>query len=376
MQTLVFAWNNFGPMHADRVDAVANAFPQLDCIGLEILGAAPSYDWVSETRESFSKVTLFPDRRNPGSFSRLYRLLGFALRKRRSVWFLCHYERLDTLLLTLFLRLCGRQVYMMADSKFDDLPRSVFREAVKSVFVRPYSGALACGDRSRDYLRFLGQRSERIATEYDTLSVERILSLSEAPQAPDGIPFADRDFIMVARHVPKKNIQLALQAFHLFQKRTDSNRKLHLCGSGPLTEELKAQVAQLGLTDHVVFHGFVQTDAVARLLGRSLALILPSVEEQFGLVVIEAQATGLPVIVSIPCGARDKLVRSWVNGFVFEPDNAEGLAGYMALIDADESLWRRLCEGARDTAPAGDVGAFVNGVAKLTRLSPNPVSVD
>ena len=50
--------------------------------------------------------------------------------------------------------------------------------------------------------------------------------------------------------------------------------------------------------------GNLPSDAIGAQLARSLALLLPSREEQFGLVVVEAQAMGLPVVLSINCGAR------------------------------------------------------------------------
>ena len=65
------------------------------------------------------------------------------------------------------------------------------------------------------------------------------------------------------------------------------------------------------------------------MLRKSLALILPSTEEQFGFVVLEALALGIPVIVSENVGARDLHVRTGVNGFIFEPDNEKGLAFFM-----------------------------------------------
>jgi len=94
-------------------------------------------------------------------------------------------------------------------------------------------------------------------------------------------------------------------------------------------------------------------------------LILPSTEEQFGQVVPEALAMGLPIIISANCGARDELVRTGVNGFVVESDNAEGMASFMLLLATDEALWRRMCIATARFMPHGDVTEFTNGVAKL-----------
>ncbi|WP_415427301.1 glycosyltransferase, partial [Staphylococcus borealis] len=103
---------------------------------------------------------------------------------------------------------------------------------------------------------------------------------------------------------------------------------------------------------------FVQTEEVCRTLATSLALILPSTEEQFGQVIPEALSMGVPVLVSDNCGARDHLVKTWINGFVFEPSNAEGLAFLMRLLSSSESTWTEMAKAAADSASLGDVGDF------------------
>ncbi len=363
---LVFFWNNFGPMHADRVDAVARTLGgDAECVGLEFRGSDETYDWISETRDSFRKETLFKGT-PPGAFGRLRALLRAARRIGGQHWFLCHYERPEVFILAVFLRLTGRRVFTMIDSKFDDYPRNAKREVLKTIMLLPYTGALAASKRSVEYQMFRGFAKSRIARGYDTLSIDRIRQAAGVEPAPAGRGFAERDFVVVARFVPKKNLPMAIDAFARFAALCpESRRKLHFCGSGAGEAELRAKVDSLSLQDRVIFHGFLQSDGVARVLAGGLALVLPSVEEQFGLVVIEAQAMGLPVLISEVAGARDDLVRNWQNGFVFEPDNPEALARFMALLDADEALWRRLCAGASATAPLGDVAAFASGVRQL-----------
>ncbi|MBB4315779.1 glycosyltransferase [Roseospira marina] len=253
----------------------------------------------------------------------------------------------------------------MNDSKFDDKQRSVFGELVKAVFKWPYRGALVSGRRNAEYAIFHGISKQRVAFGYNAISVARVQAMAEAPPAPDGAPFDARHFTCVARLVPKKNHAMLLQAYRLYCDQVEVPRPLHLCGSGPLEADLRRQVAALGLTDGVVFRGWVQDDEVSRTLAHTVALLLPSTEEQFGIAVIEAQAMGVPVILSDNCGARDSVIRTGVNGFVVEPDNPHGMAFFMARLGEDEVLWRRMCGEALATAPLGDVQRFVEGVETL-----------
>ncbi|WP_417536885.1 glycosyltransferase [Methylophaga sp.] len=368
MTHIAFLWNNFGPMHADRVEAVASAFPDHTCHGVEVYDQALSYSWERETRDNFQKHTLFEKTARPSILTKLKRLLTVRKTIGKADWFLCHYERPEIFLFALWLRLTGAKVFTMGCSKFDDFPRTTWREMLKSIFFLPYCGAIGSQYRSTEYFAFHGFRDHSIAHPYNTLSIERmrrqagVSSLHDLP-----ISFQDRCWIIVARLVSKKNLSMALSAYKIYSQ-TGGTRRLKILGDGPLEQELKQKAHNLGIEKLVKFSGFVQSQHVSTELAKSVALILPSKEEQFGNVVIEAQALGLPVLLSDVCGARDMLVRNWKNGFVFEPDNPEGLAGFMTLIDRDEALWRRLSDGAEETAPTGDVAAFAKATGTLLGL--------
>jgi glycosyltransferase involved in cell wall biosynthesis len=258
----------------------------------------------------------------------------------------------------------------MTDSKFDDKRRHIVKELLKSVFYWPYNAAIAAGERSKNYLLFFGFSEERVAIGYDTVSVERIRSMAGSEPAPGGVPHRSRHFTIVARFVPKKNLGLALDAYaHYSEQHSGSPRELYICGSGELEPMLREQAARLGLKS-VRFLGYQPEPEVARILSSTLALILPSVEEQHGLVINEAIAMGVPVLVSDNCGARDLLVRAGVNGYVFEPDNAIGLAYLMNRLDCDAEGWARLASGNRQFVDLADTKLFTAAVDRtLTALS-------
>lgn len=363
---IVFVWDNFGPLHADRADAVAIAVAHAPVIGLELSRKSIDYDWISETGTHFEKVTLSnkPLRRS----CLAWRLVCTLARLRPRAVFFCHYERLEILLAAWFCRLVGVRAFTMNDSKFDDYERILWREVLKRFFLLPYAGALVASRRSADYLRFLGVPADRIVLGYDTVPQARIRRMAAAPPAPGGPPFEDRHFTIVARLVPKKNISTALRAFSVAKARGNS-RRLVICGSGPLEYQLRKEAEQLCLGGAVEFRGFVQSEAVARVLANTLALILPSTEEQFGQVIAEAVVMGVPVLVSDNCGARDLLVRTAVNGFIFEPDNVGGLARLMDLIASDKAFWTELSRGADHFIDKADVECFVHGAVRLIELS-------
>jgi glycosyltransferase involved in cell wall biosynthesis len=365
---LVFVWENFGPMHMDRCEALARQFAgRRSVVGIEMVGVSSVYGWNPSIGALFRKVTLFENLplEKVHIFRRVWALVKACVSQGRADYFFCHYEVIDVLLTTIVLRLMGRHVYVMNDSKFDDKPRSIWREIVKVLALWPYTGAIVSGLRAKEYMTFLGFRPEKIAIGYDTLSIDRIRTLAAADPAPSGSCFESRHFTVVARFVPKKNLATVIDAYADYVRSVENPRQLHLCGSGELDSELREQVMRLQLQDHVIFRGFIQSQDIAKTLANTVALLLVSVEEQFGLVVIEAQAMGVPVIYSPCCGARDDLLRSGVNGFMVEPDNPAGIALMMKLVTSDEKLWRKLAQGALDAAPIGDVAGFGRGVGQL-----------
>ena len=370
LHSIAFVWESFAFHHLERCAACASHFAGgLDVYGLEIATYDSNYNWrEGSDGTGFSKITLFPGevRQKIGTLRCALRIIATCLRIRARHVFLCNYEAPAIFLSAIALRLLGRHVVVMQDSKFDDKQRHIGFELFKSILYSPYHAALAAGQRTRGYLRFLGFRDERVFVGYDTISVERVRRMAGTEAAPSGIPHAERHFTIIARFIAKKNIALALEAYAAYladRSHRRPPRPLYLCGSGELEPALRKKAEELRL-EHVHFCGYLSEEEVARMLGSTLALILPSIEEQHGLVVNEALAMGVPILLSDNCGARDLLVRSGVNGYVFEPDNAAGLANFMIALDRDEAEWTRLSLGTRRFLPAADTGFFVDAVER------------
>jgi glycosyltransferase involved in cell wall biosynthesis len=365
---IAFVWENFGPYHADRLEAVARALSgNHRVIGIEIGGSSVAYAWDRlDQIEGIERITLFPavSRRSVKTLTLTKAILRSCLAVRARHVFLCNYNRLEIFIAATVLRLLGRRVYMMSDSKFDDKSRILSRELLKTVYLLPYNGALVGGTRNADYFRFLGFKASRIYLGYDTVSLARIRASASTLPAPDGVAFDKRHFTIVARLVPKKNISMAIDAYARYCKAIGAAaRDLYICGSGECENLLREQAQPLG--EKIKFCGFVQARDIAQILGSTLALILPSTEEQWGLVVNEAIAMGLPVLCSTNVGARDLLVRSGVNGYIYEPDNAAGLAEYMGELGANANLWQRQCAASRRIARLADTSLFVASVSHM-----------
>ncbi|HKT32471.1 MAG TPA: glycosyltransferase [Gammaproteobacteria bacterium] len=117
-----------------------------------------------------------------------------------------------------------------------------------------------------------------------------------------------------------------------------------VCGSGDMSDGLRALAQALGIAARVEFRGFVQPAAVDRLLARSRMLVMSSVSEPFGLVALEALRDGTPVILSKQSGVREVLGHSLQVDFW----DHEKLADQMLALLRLPVLGRQLVESGRE----------------------------
>jgi glycosyltransferase involved in cell wall biosynthesis len=129
------------------------------------------------------------------------------------------------------------------------------------------------------------------------------------------------DIIFAGRLLPNKNVDLLIQAVKLV-KRTKKDVRCLIVGNGPERKRLEALVAELRLENNITFFNFLEDhNELYSLMKSSKTFVLPSVREGFGLVVVEANACGLPVITTTHAqnAARDLII--------------EGRNGYLADLD-------------------------------------------
>jgi glycosyltransferase involved in cell wall biosynthesis len=173
---------------------------------------------------------------------------------------------------------------------------------------------------------------------------------SPPPNARRPSPF---QFITVAHLHPKKNISGLLEAFtEAFSAQDDV--LLTIVGDGPKRSALEHQARGFGLNNRVSFRGALDRSTLRSALWEADAFVLPSRHETFGVVLIEAMATGLPVVAT-RCGGPEDIVTP-ATGLLVPPDDPKALA---------EAL--RTMRRTHDTYDADAVRA-----SALDRFGPEP----
>jgi glycogen(starch) synthase len=156
----------------------------------------------------------------------------------------------------------------------------------------------------------------------------------------------DKLVLLVGRLVYEKGFQLALDALKPVIDRVGGVRFL-VAGSGTHEAELKAQARRLGLTRHGTFLGWIGDDILHSLYRIADLTVVPSIYEPFGLVALEAMASGCACIVADTGGLREVVPNDDV-GLRFRSRDPRSLAAMMERVLIDDALRERLVAEASE----------------------------
>ena len=139
-----------------------------------------------------------------------------------------------------------------------------------------------------------------------------------------------QNILCVARHYPRKHIGDLIRAFALIHTRVPHVR-LRIVGDGPEHAKLVALANQFQITHKVTFTGSIADEDVRREYAGCDVFCLPSVQEGFGIVFLEAMAAGKPV-VSTTAAAIGEVVQHGETGVLVPPDDVPALAGALLFL--------------------------------------------
>jgi glycosyltransferase involved in cell wall biosynthesis len=335
-----------GPYHVARLRALAEAAGD-GVLAVEVVAADETYqwDWIGNIGLA-DRRTLFPTEAEVIAGT-LWRRMAATLGAWRPevvavpgwadpaglaalAW--CHHSRVPTIL--------------MSDSTAHDAPRRPWREAIKRAVVRMADAGLVAGTPHLAYLNALGMSEARIATGYDVVDNAFFargadLARAEAPRLRAQLNLPERYLLSVCRFVEKKNLLRLMEAQAASVARYPSTAlPLVLIGGGPLEQTLRSRAATPDLAGHVIFRPFAQYETLPALYGLASGFVLASTVDQWGLVINEAMAAGLPVLVSACCGAAEDLIVNGVTGFVVDPLDVKALADGLARLSCLDDVTR------------------------------------
>ena len=389
MARIIIVWGLWGPYHCRRFEAFRDhaAHEGHQVSGVSLFSGSSGYQWRSESLpDGVVHFNLGRDEtRFP--FSGIRRLLGIPKITRPDVALLPSYDHWS-LFLNAGVRLTGGRVVMMNDTHGGTARARWLKAAFKQRVVAGFHAGFVAGSPQRRYFASLGLPMEKIFTGYDAVDNDYFAARadeirSRKSEVRNRYDLPEHYFLSLGRFVVKKNLITLIQAYRKFlDSRQGSQAHLVMVGSGEEEPRLRGVCNELRLplydktsagTENrkpknedeppgVHFYGFRQIEENPVFYALADAFILPSLWEEWGLVVNEAMASGLPVIVSETAGCAEDLLEPFgimenlplqtltqlaqmgllakarINGFVFNPGSSDDLCRTMLILDASLGL--------------------------------------
>ena len=338
-------FHHIGPYHHARLNAAAD---KLSVTGIE-WSAKGYYAWgAAATPARYRKVSLFPEAKDhhPEKAKLLSTFWSALEQTNPDVVAINGWNNFGSLVAASCSLRRGIPMVVMSESSRQDESRTWWKEAIKRRIAGLYSAALVGGQRHVEYLAELGMPRGRIFTGYDVVDNRHFRQKAEEVRTQrwevrQKCALPENYFLASARFIEKKNLRKLIRAYAEYRRGSEIRSQksevsynkapwdLVILGDGPLKADLCHLISDLRLNDHVHLPGFKPYDETPVYYALANAFVHASTSEQWGLVVNEAIASGLPVIVSNRCGCAPQLVNG--NGFTFDPTSEDELA--MRLLE-------------------------------------------
>jgi glycosyltransferase involved in cell wall biosynthesis len=262
--------------------------------------------------------------------------------------------------------------YLLVVESHDEGPRAGWRRKVKGTVVPPVvqnaSGVLVTGTLARNSMLSRGAAPERVRVFANTIDVEGFGRRADelAARRPElrrelGADLDALVVLSVARLVQEKGLDTLIRAVAAAD---DRRIVLVLVGDGPERDRLEQLAAELGA--RAVFAGDMAWEKIVEVYVAADVFALLSLREPWGVVVNEAAACGLPLILSDRVGAAHDLLRDGENGALISAGDVEAAATALRALATDPTLRRahgaRSRELARDWGYGPSVEAFLAAV--------------
>jgi colanic acid/amylovoran biosynthesis glycosyltransferase len=203
---------------------------------------------------------------------------------------------------------------------------------------------LANSDYSYKHLISFGADPKKVLYHPGGIDLTKFAYSEHMDQSEDSRPLV---VLTVARLVHEKGLDYAIQAVgKLLDRNPSLNVRYHIVGQGPLENSLKKLVDKLNLNEKISFLGAMVQEEVLQEMRLADIFLLPSVEEALGLVLMEAQAIGLPVVAT-DVGSVSQVLKKGKSGFIVPARDANGLADKLLYLIEHRGIWRQMGKSGR-----------------------------
>ncbi|MGB8985908.1 MAG: glycosyltransferase family 4 protein [Candidatus Sulfotelmatobacter sp.] len=243
-------------------------------------------------------------------------------------------------------------------------------EFMKARFLKLCSAFVVPGRSSFEYLTALGIAPQRIFTAPNAVDTALFSNLAETARRKESqvrsrhLP--SRYFLYVGRLVKDKGVFELLEAYAQLEAEIRCNVGLVFAGTGSDSRKLIERAAKIS-PGAIQFAGFVHREELPEVYAFADALIFPTHSDPWGLVVNEAMACSLPVILTSVAGCASDLVQDGKNGFVIPPRDVARLARAMTRVAEDSARRAEMGRRSGERIEANSPDKWANGMLEAVK---------
>lgn len=235
--------------------------------------------------------------------------------------------------------------YVITIHDLNHLDREENSSVIKKLF---YNTIILRGCRKAEYVFTVSDFSRKRILEWSNLPEGKVINVgngvsTEFSSEGEGFGYSFEYFLCVSNRKSHKNEIRTLVAF----KKSKIPREIKLVFTGKINSMLNTKIVELGLSERVVFTGFLDKSDLPKVYRGAKALVFVSLYEGFGLPVLEAMASGVPVITSMTTSLGEIAGDA---AYLVDPENVDQIAEAITVINHDEFLRTNLiCKGLLHT---------------------------
>jgi glycosyltransferase involved in cell wall biosynthesis len=196
-------------------------------------------------------------------------------------------------------------------------------------------GFIASGSETREAQISYGAKPDKVSVSFLTIDRDKFFyGLEKCKRSKNDVPV----ILFCGYLIKLKGVDLLLHALSAVKE----DFRLDIVGSGVEEENLMELARKLCMKSKVRFLGYKGRTDIAAFYKNADMFVFPSMNDAFGLVLVEAITAGLPVISSVYAGGTKDTVDHGLNGFIIDPENTEDFAKKIAMLLSDEKLRKNM----------------------------------
>ncbi|NHC35709.1 glycosyltransferase family 4 protein [Scytonema millei] len=209
-----------------------------------------------------------------------------------------------------------------------DYRNSALRLLIRRLMVKLADACITNSHAGKAYLvDILNAKDSRVFVQPYEIPDTKTLAIQENIEL-DNSQLQRPVFLFVGHIIPRKGLQILLEACKILHQQGYREYTLQVVGNGSQQEELEKFAQEYHLTDCIQWVGRVDYNLISAYFRNADVFVLPTLEDTWGVVVLEAMLLGKPVLCSTGAGTSELIVNG-ENGYVFDPNQPEKLAELM-----------------------------------------------